>query len=537
MALLSINNVSVAIGQSTVLDAVSTHVDAGEVLGVAGESGSGKTMLALAIAGLLPDRAVLSGKITLDGTDLSAASEADYCALRGSEIGLVFQEPMTALNPVMTIGQQVAETIRLHRQVSRSSALSSAAEILDMVGLPASQFGMDCYPHSLSGGQRQRVAIAIAIALKPRVLIADEATTALDVTTQADILALFSQLVRVNGIALILVTHDLAVVSQVADRVAVLKTGQVVEQGSVVDVFSKSDHPYVRKLMQNAGYQPPSRAAIGTAGIPILETRDVVREFSRGGSLFKNRTNLRAVDGVSFKIYPNERVGLVGESGCGKSTLLRTILGLEMAQQGEVRLSGKLFPTNRKKEMQQLRRQIQVVFQDPYGTFNPRWRVIDIVSEGFHLLETPPGRAEANRRVHEILEQVGLDTSAADKFPHEFSGGQRQRIAIARALVTGPSIIALDEAVSALDVSIRAKILDLLAELSDRLGMAYLFVTHDLSVVKSVTDRLLVMKSGKIVEHGKTSEIFANPQHQYTGELLAAVPRLDHALTCEDKSQ
>ena len=528
--MLSINEISVTIGQAKVLDGVSTQVDKGKVLGIAGESGSGKTMLALAIAGLLPARAKLSGDILLDDIQLSGASEAEYCKLRGNDIGLVFQEPMTALNPVMPIGQQVAETIRIHRQISRGDSMSLAAEILEKVGLPISQFALHRYPHSLSGGQRQRVAIAIAIALKPRILIADEATTALDVTTQAEILKLFRTLVDEDDIGLVLVTHDLAVVSQVADRVAVLKSGEIVEQGEVGDVFSRSQHPYVKKLMRDADHKPSSRGVIKTAGIPILETHGIVREFSRSGRLFAGRTILRAVDDVSVRIFPNERVGLVGESGCGKSTLMRTILGLDPAQRGEVRLSGRLFPTNRGKDMRHLRRQIQVVFQDPYGTFNPRWRVADIISEGFHLFDTPPGQVEAKKRVDEILEQVGLETASAQKFPHEFSGGQRQRIAIARALVTEPSIIVLDEAVSALDVSIRAKILDLLAELSDRLGMAYLFVTHDLSVVRSVTDRLLVMQQGKIVEQGKTAEIFAKPQHSYTRELLAAVPRLERGL-------
>ena len=531
MSLLNINGLNVSIDETPILNSVSMELNAGEILGLAGESGSGKTMTALAIAGLLPARARMSGEIIFDGVHLSAASESEFCNMRGQDIGVVFQEPMTALNPVMTIGQQVAETVRIHRNVSRAEALALARETLVKVGLPEARFPLDRYPHNLSGGQRQRVAIAIAIALKPKLLIADEPTTALDVTTQAEILALFRQLVRDDGIGLILVTHDLAVIAQTAQRVVVMQAGEIIDQGSVTKVFQASQQPYVKTLLKNAVHIPQRNTSREVGPTPVLETRNIVREYPGARKLFGKGAPVRAVDDVSLQIFANENVGLVGESGCGKSTLLRTILGLDRARSGEVRVFGEKFPAYRREDMRQLRQRIQVVFQDPFGTFDPRWRVEQLIAESFHLFDSPPSGADARRRVHEILDRVGMNSSVAKQFPHEFSGGQRQRIAIARALITEPAIIALDEAVSALDVSIRAQILDLLAELSDRLGVSYLFVTHDLSVVRSITDRVLVMKQGRIVEQGRTEDVFSNPEHPYTVELLAAVPDLESVLS------
>lgn len=531
MALLEINDLAVSIDEMPILRSLSLTLRAGEILGVAGESGSGKTMTALAIAGLLPDGAKLSGEIVLDGVRLSVASDEEYCNIRGRDIGVVFQEPMTALNPLMTIGKQVAETVRIHRKVTRSEARQLARDTLDKVGLPTSRFSLDRYPHSLSGGQRQRVAIAIAIAMKPKLLIADEPTTALDVTTQAEILELFKQLVVEDNVGLILVTHDLAVIAKTADRAVVMKDGELVDQGSITAVFRSTTQPYTKKLLENAVHVP-ARGARGEIGdTPVLEVINVVREYQGARQLFGRSEAIRAVDKVNLQIYSNENVGLVGESGCGKSTLLRTILGLDRPDSGEVRVFGQQFPTPNTADMRKLRRHIQVVFQDPYGTFDPRWRVDQLIAENFHLLESPPAGKEARKKIDEILARVGMKSSDADRFPHEFSGGQRQRIAIARALITEPSIIALDEAVSALDVSIRARILDLLAELSDRLGVSCLFVTHDLSVVRSVTDRVLIMKSGKIVEEGRTEDVFAKPTNPYTIELLRAAPDLNRILS------
>jgi peptide/nickel transport system ATP-binding protein len=531
MSLLDINGLAVSIDQTPILHSLSLTLNAGEILGVAGESGSGKTMTALAIAGLLPDRAKLSGEIVLDGVRLSATTEAEYCGIRGRDIGIVFQEPMTALNPLMTIGKQVAETVRIHRKVTRSEARRLAQDTLDKVGLPSSRFPLDRFPHSLSGGQRQRVAIAIAIAMKPKLLIADEPTTALDVTTQAEILELFKRLVVEDNIGLILVTHDLAVIAKTADRALVMKDGELVDQGSITAVFRSAKQAYTKKLLENAAHVP-ARKALGEVGDrPVLEVINVVREYQGARQLFGRSAAIRAVDNVNLQIFSNENVGLVGESGCGKSTLLRTILGLDQPESGEVRVFGQQFPTGQAADMRKLRRCIQVVFQDPFGTFDPRWRVSQLIAESFHLLEAPPAGKDARKKIDRILDRVGMKSSDADRFPHEFSGGQRQRIAIARALVTEPAIIALDEAVSALDVSIRARILDLLAELSDRLGVSYLFVTHDLSVVRSVTDRVLIMRRGKIVEEGRTEDVFAKPTNPYTIELLRAAPDLSRILS------
>lgn len=541
MPFLEIRDLRVSIDDTPIIKSISLNLGAGEILGVAGESGSGKTMMALAIAGLLPARAVKTGQICLDGVNLSDANEAEYCKIRGQDIGLVFQEPMSALNPMMTIGRQVAETVRIHKKIGRREAQKMARDTLAKVGLPSSEFSLDRYPHSLSGGQRQRVAIAIAIALQPKLLIADEPTTALDVTTQAEILTLFKQLVYDQGTSLIFVTHDLAVVAQTADYVAVLKDGEIIDQGNIAAVFKSSRHAYTQQLMENAVHVPHRASRTKSAAdksvfpemgdSPVLEVSNIVHEYHGERKLLGGRKVLRAVDQVSLQIYPNENVALVGESGCGKSTLLRAILGLEKPQSGEIKIFGQHFPTDKVKEMRKLRRLIQVVFQDPFGSFDPRWRVSQLISENFHLFDSPPEGKQAKLKIDQILESVGLRASDADKYPHEFSGGQRQRIAIARALITEPSIIALDEAVSALDVSIRARILDLLAELSDRLEVSYLFVTHDLSVVRSVTDRILVMKAGKIVEQGETAEVFASPKNAYTIDLLKAVPNLSRELS------
>jgi peptide/nickel transport system ATP-binding protein len=530
VSLLSIDALKVSSNGTPLLDSVSLDVAAGEVLGVAGESGSGKTMTALAVAGLLPTGTDVSGEILFDGASLIGASEEDYCRIRGRDIGMVFQEPMTALNPLMTIGEQVAEPARIHRGLSRRQAMQLARETLDRVGLPAGQFALDRYPHSLSGGQRQRVAIAMAILLRPRLLIADEPTTALDVTTQAAILALLRRLVREEGMALMFVTHDLAVISQMADRVAVMQAGRVVEQGPVSEVFGDAQHAYTRKLLEHTTHVPRRQRRRGAGTEPVLAASNVVRRYPGRAGLLSDRAGVTAVDDVSLSVFEHEIVGLVGESGCGKSTLLRTLLGLDPAQGGEVRVFGQPFPAPEPQAMRRLRQRIQVVFQDPYATFDPRWRVRDLIAENFHLLDEPLMPGDAKKRVEQMLERVGLAASDADKYPHEFSGGQRQRIAIARALITEPAIIALDEAVSALDVSIRAHMLDLLAELSDRLGVAYLFVTHDLSVVRAIADRVLVMKAGRIVESGPTGQIFDSPQDPYTRSLLEAVPVFDRAI-------
>ncbi len=525
MSLLDIQNLSLTIHGTPILDNVSMSLRPGEILGVIGESGSGKSMTAFATMQLLPGGTKASGKILLQGRDLLTTSEPELCAIRGKDIGMVFQEPMTALNPLQTIGKQVAETLRIHdRSLSRSEAMRRAANTLERCGLPGDQFPLSRYPFELSGGQRQRVVIAMAIALQPKLLIADEPTTALDVTTQSQILVLLKRLVSEDGMALMMITHDLAVVSGMADRICIMRAGKVIEEGVAATLITESKHPYTRALFEASSHQPDRVQA--AHNVPLLQVRNVVRDYAlpRKG-LFAKPGRHRAVNDVSFELHHGESLGLVGESGCGKSTLTRAILGLEEVQGGEILLDGEpVFAANQPNH--KVRRKMQVVFQDPYGSFNPRHKVARLIAEPFHLLETQPRGAEREALIDEALESVGLTSVDKLKYIHEFSGGQRQRIAIARALIIKPKLIILDEAVSALDVSIRAQILDLLADLSARFGLTYLFISHDLSVVRAITDRVLVMQDGEIVEQGETGAVFDSPAHAFTRTLIAAAPRL-----------
>lgn len=534
MSLLSIQNLSLSIHGTAILHEVSLDVAAGEIVAITGESGSGKSMTAFATMGLLPQGAQTSGKIALEGSNLLALSEAQMCSLRGRRIGMVFQEPMTALNPVQTIGAQVAETIRIHEKVSRHEALSRARAMLTRVGLPEARFPLGRYPHELSGGQRQRVVIAMAIALRPRLLIADEPTTALDVTTQARILELLRDLTKDFGMGLLMITHDLAVVADLADRIVVMQRGRVVETGATTQVFRNMHHPYTKALFAASTHRvdlpkPPPP-------VPLLEVRNVTRSY-RGArhGFFGPRLETQAVKAVSFTLNRGERLGLVGESGCGKSTLTRAILGLEPVQSGVILLGGAPVWTGNLPNLA-VRRQMQVVFQDPYGSFNPRHRVSRLITEPFHLLENPPQGAARSVKIADALTAVGLRPEDADKYSHEFSGGQRQRLAIARALINDPALIVFDEAVSALDVSVRAQVLDLLAELCRNRPLSYLFISHDLSVVRTITDRVMVMQAGEIVEQGPTEQVFADPQHPYTRKLLAAVPQLPDIRKAPDAS-
>ncbi|MCV2893838.1 ABC transporter ATP-binding protein [Lentibacter sp. XHP0401] len=524
MSLLQVENLNMNIHGIPILRNVSFGVKAGEILGVIGESGSGKSMTALAVMQLLPVGSVATGRVSLNGHEMLELDEEALCKLRGNEVGMVFQEPMTALNPIQTIGRQVAETILIHENVSRREAMARAAEALRRCELPQERFPLSRYPHELSGGQRQRVVIAMAIALQPKLLIADEPTTALDVTTQAEVLRLLKRLAQEDGMGLLLITHDLAVVADMADRIVIMRKGEVVESGPCPAIFSTMEHPYSLALLEASDHQPERAGHVFDA--PLLSVRDVVRDYALPReSLFGGAKHFRAVKGVSFDIRRGESLGLVGESGCGKSTLTRAILGLEEVQGGEILLDGEPVFSG-KRPNRAVRRKMHVVFQDPYGSFNPRWKVSRLVAEPFHLLDAPPEGREREAAIIGALEKVGLGAEDADKYIHEFSGGQRQRIAIARALIIKPELIILDEAVSALDVSIRAQILDLLADLGTRFGLTYLFISHDLSVVKNVTDRCLVMQAGEIVEEGVTDDIFERPQHPYTKELIGAVPQL-----------
>jgi peptide/nickel transport system ATP-binding protein len=549
--LLAVDRLSVSIGDAQIIRQLSFRVDAGEIVGLAGASGSGKSITALAIMRLLPPRARLSGAVYLNGAAITTKSEAELQGMRGRDIGMVFQEPMTALNPLMQIGDQVAETALLHGAASRRQANALAREALDAVGLEGEAGAFNRYPHELSGGQRQRVAIAIAVVLRPALLIADEPTTALDVIAQAHILTLLRRLVTERRMGLILVSHDLAVIARVAHRLMVMNDGKIVEEraldgegpAQIHRSLRHLRHPYTRALLA-AAELPVKRAAaaadataapnVPAAGEdtapPVLEVRGLIREYRRSRrSLWHARTAFRAVDDVSLNLRAGENVGLVGESGSGKSSLLRAILALDRPQGGDVRLLGEPFSTATGASLRRLRRSIQLVFQDPYGSFDPQWSVERLISEPYYLMDAPPSAAERRRRVDAVLDQVGLTAADGLRYPHEFSGGQRQRIAIARALITEPAVIAFDEAVSALDVLVRAQILELLVELSRRLKLAYLFVSHDLNVVRAIADRVYVMLEGRIVEHGPTAELFSSPQHEYTRALIAAAPRINSA--------
>ncbi|CUH75014.1 ABC transporter ATP-binding protein [Tropicibacter naphthalenivorans] len=514
MSVVSITDLRVEIHGKPILNGVSLDIAPGEILALTGESGSGKSMTALAVMGLLPHAAKASGRIDLGGRDLLTTPEGDLCAIRGRDIGMIFQEPMTALNPLQTIGAQVSEVIRLHDP--RADATKRAREALDKVGL---DLPLSRHPHELSGGQRQRVVIAMAIACRPKLLIADEPTTALDVTTQAQIIELLRDLVRSEGMALMMITHDLAVVADMADRIAVMRAGDVVESAPTAQLFARMQHPYTRQLFEASRHRadlPPY-----TPAPPLLQVRDVRRSYPLPRAHpFARRGQFTAVDGVSFDIGTGERLGLVGESGCGKSTLTRAILGLDPVQGGQITLDG--VPVTDPAA----RRNMQVVFQDPYSSFNPRHRVARLITEPFHLTGAP---TDPQKAIAEALTAVGLHPDDQHKHIHAFSGGQRQRLAIARALIIRPKLIVFDEAVSALDVRVRAQILDLMADLSRAYGLTYLFISHDLSVVRSITDRVLVMQSGKIVEDGPTEQVFDAPSHPYTQRLLAAAPHLPEA--------
>lgn len=532
--LLQLDKVSLDIHGTPILSDISLSIEAGQTLGVIGESGSGKSMTALSIMQLLPRGSTLRGGIQFDGKNLTEISEEQLCDIRGSDIGMIFQEPMTALNPVKTIGDQVSESIRLHRKVSSDEAQQLTRKVLERVGLPNSEFPLARYPHELSGGQRQRVVIAIAVACQPKLLIADEPTTALDVTTQAGILELLKTLQREEGLALMLITHDLAVVSMMADDVVVMKSGNVVEQGRIQSVFGNPSNDYTKLLFDASALTQIGRRDEKTVSqnsgsngdVPLLQVQDLVCEYQvPQPGLLTRPAAFRAVDAVSFDIHHGESVGLVGESGCGKSTLTRALLGLMKLHSGSISLNGESVSAAQSVS-RAARQQMQVVFQDPYGSFNPRHKVKRLVSEPLFLLDSALTAREESIRVEQVLESVGMLATDADKFIHEFSGGQRQRIAIARALIVKPALIILDEAVSALDVSVRAQVLELLHELAHRDGLAYLFISHDLSVVQRVSDRVLVMQKGKMVERGETQSVFTNPQHPYTQQLIAAAPSL-----------
>lgn len=531
--LLEVSNLAVSFRmEGRIVEAVrgvSFSLDRGEILALVGESGSGKTVTALSILQLLPYPRAFhpSGSIRLLGREMVGADEATLRAIRGNRVGMVFQEPMTSLNPLHTVEQQVSEVLILHRRMSRQQARERVVELLRLVGIDDAERRLASYPHQLSGGQRQRVMIAMALANEPDLLIADEPTTALDVTVQAQILRLIRDLQRRLGMAVLLITHDLGIVRKMADRVCVMTQGEIVEQGPVSRMFEAPQHPYTRHLL---AAEPRGRPPAVRAEAPVvMEARDLKVHFPiQRGFLRRTVGWIRAVDGVSLAVREGETVGVVGESGSGKTTLGLALLRL-LPSDGAIRFAGTDIQGWSWKQMRPLRRQMQIVFQDPYGSLSPRLTIGEIVEEGLlvhRLVRSPEERRE---RVARILEEVGLDPEMMDRYPHEFSGGQRQRISIARAMVLEPRFVVLDEPTSALDVSVQAQIVELLRSLQERHRLAYLFISHDLRVVRALAHQVIVMKEGRVVEQGPAAEIFERPQAAYTRALLAAALDLEVA--------
>jgi peptide/nickel transport system ATP-binding protein len=528
MTLLSIRDLSISLPEGAdrryAAQDINFDLAPGEILCIVGESGSGKSMSANAVMGLLPQGVTASaGTITFDGREILGLSEKDLMALRGGRISMIFQEPLSALNPLMRVGAQIVEVFEAHGALTSSERRARALQLLDEVGIPDPEAAIRAYPFQLSGGQRQRVMIAMALALEPDILIADEPTTALDVTTQAQILKLIEDLRRARGMAVIFITHDFGVVADIADRVIVMQHGKIVESGAADDVLLRPAHPYTRALIDAIPRLTRPIEAEAETREPIMIVEGVNKTFSTGsGMFFGKRRVVHAVQNVSFKLHAGETIGIVGESGSGKSTLARCLVRLIDPDSGRVMIDGADIAHMSGSELRDQRRKLQMIFQDPFSSLNPRARVSRILTEGLIAFGAP--KADALAKARELLEMVGLDASALGRFPHEFSGGQRQRIGIARALALNPSIIIADEAVSALDVSIQAQVLDLLADLKTRLNLSMLFITHDLRVAARVCDRIIVMRKGCVVEAGPTGKVLHDPSTAYTRSLLDAIP-------------
>ena len=503
--------------------AVSLTLDRGETLALVGESGSGKSVTALSVLQLLPYPVAAHGSdssIRFAGEELVGAAPDRLRRVRGNRIAMVFQEPMTSLNPLHTLERQIAETLLIHKHMGGGAARKQTVELLRLVGLPDAENRLGAYPHQLSGGQRQRVMIAMAIANEPDLLIADEPTTALDVTIQAHILQLLKDLRDRFGMALLLITHDLTIVRKMADRVCIMTAGEIVEAGPTDEIFARPCHPYTRRLLaaEPKGVAAPADAAAAE----MIEGEEIKVWFPiRRGVLRRIGGYVKAVDGVSLRVKQGTTLGVVGESGSGKTTLGLALLRLTEAE-GRIRFAGRNIVALTQRQLRPLRREMQVVFQDPYSSLSPRLSVAQIVEEGLKVHRLAASPAERRRLIETALVEVGLDPAAADRYPHEFSGGQRQRVAIARALVLKPRFVVLDEPTSALDMSVQAQIVELLRELQARHGLAYLFISHDLRVVRALAHEILVMKDGKIVEAGSTEQVMTRPEHPYTRSLMAA---------------
>lgn len=553
--ILSVQNLSIAFGEQTVVQNLNFDVFSNEIVGVVGESSSGKSVTALSIMGLLPkgNKHIQKGSIRFETTDLHTLSMNDFRSVRGKEISMIFQEPMSALNPSMRCGNQILETILLHKSLSKEAAKKEVFRLMELVQLPSPKSTFSKYPHQISGGQQQRIMIAMAIACQPKLLIADEPTTALDVTVQKEIISLLKELQKKTQMAMLFITHDLGLVSEIADRLLVMHQGKLVEQGATSSVFKSPKEAYTRGLL---GARPPMTkrplrlptvagfmdktpsVAFETKNIrsnkhkkiynqpPILEGIHLKKEFITQVGWLGEKNRFTAINDVSFKLFPGETLGLVGESGCGKSTLAKTILQLEALEEGMILYEGTDIKKLSGKALKKFRKEVQLVFQDPFASLNPSIQIGKAIMEPMRVHRMYETQRQRKEKTLELLEKVGLQSTHFNRYPHEFSGGQRQRINIARALALEPKIIVCDESVSALDISVQAQILNLLNDLKGQFGFAYLFISHDLSVVRYMSDHLMVMKQGALIEQGEADSVFTNPKDTYTQQLLAAIPSL-----------
>ncbi|MBZ9652190.1 ABC transporter ATP-binding protein [Psychroflexus montanilacus] len=550
--MLKVNSLNIHFGDEHVIKNVSFELQPNQILGIVGESGSGKSVSTLSILGLLGPKAKIEGSILFQDQELLRYTESQFQKIRGNDISMIFQEPMSSLNPSMRCGKQVEEVLIRHKKLSKAEVKQEVLSLFEKVKLPRPEAIFKSYPHQISGGQKQRVMIAMAIACKPKILIADEPTTALDVTVQKEILKLLKSLQQETEMSIIFISHDLALVSELADRVAVMYQGEIVEQDDVVNIFKNAKHQYTKALLASKPSTKHRLKALPTvkdymhelpnaevetseernkrheniyAKPPLLEVKNVKKTFISKAGWFQKAEKVNAVDDVSFKIYEGETLGLVGESGCGKSTLGNAILRLDDPTEGDILYQGKSITQLKGEALRHLRKNIQLIFQDPFSSLNPRLSVGKAIMEPMKV-HGLYGSSEARRqKTIELLERVGLSNAHFDRYPHEFSGGQRQRIGIARTIAVEPKLIVCDESVSALDISVQAQVLNLLNELKTDFGFTYIFISHDLAVVKYMADQLLVMHQGKIVEQGEADAVYAHPEKAYTKQLIEAIPK------------
>ena len=531
--LLSVRDLSVAFSQggetTLAVDRVSFDIAKGETLALVGESGSGKSVSALSVLKLLPypPASHPTGSVMFDGKDLLNAGEKELRGVRGNDITMIFQEPMTSLNPLHTIQRQIGEILSVHQGMAEAKARARTIELLEQVGIHEPEKRLGAYPHQLSGGQRQRVMIAMALANDPQLLIADEPTTALDVTVQAQILGLLSRLKAARGMSMLFITHDLGIVRKIADRVCVMTGGKIVEHGPTKDIFDNPQHDYTRHLL---AAEPKGQPPKADATAPVVMQGENVKVWFpiKAGLMRKVVDNVKAVDGIDVTVRAGQTLGIVGESGSGKTTLGLALCRM-ISSEGKIRFDGKDIDRFTFSAMRPLRKELQIVFQDPFGSLSPRMSIAEIIGEGLSIHARDLSPAERDARVVDALREVGLDPQTRFRYPHEFSGGQRQRIAIARAMVLNPRFVMLDEPTSALDMSVQAQVVDLLRDLQKRHDLAYLFISHDLKVVRALANEVIVMRNGKIVEHGTADQIFNQPQSDYTKALIAAAFRIETA--------